>query len=401
MAMWRSGAGQNMSNRRPMTSAPMNNNPMGVQQSMQPTMPDGPTTPSRASLPTNSYMRQPISSPSRAMLPQGNPFMKRPVGQLNPAEAMQAPSMKTALAQNSTWVNPAAHKSYDGPRINPFFKPQGRDPNNPSQFAIRNIQPGGGNFVDRGGQTQPRLDTSMARNVMAGQPESGSANFGQPMNVPGATQTFNGQVVSPPQRYGQEGVIPGAFRGMTPAEGDMHGMSPDAFRVVTGGQPMIPYVPSGVQPTEQPDDSIRIEKEIHPWIKEYNEVKEQDEGNSGFGKYGQASRQATIANRNARARGVRGSDVAQWRATNPMALMQKEAVANEAIINNSKTSGNPFNQTPQETPTSGNPFNQTPQVRFDGLQEKDAALGAARRAQFWRWIVRNASFPHYDSKPSY
>ena len=33
-----------------------------------------------------------------------------------------------------------------------------------------------------------------------------------------------------------------------------------------------------------PDDSIRIEKEIHPWIKEYNEVKEQDEGNSGIGK---------------------------------------------------------------------------------------------------------------------
>ena len=388
MAMWRSGAGRNLSNRRPMTSAPMNNNPMGVQQSMQPVaapvMPNGPSAFQPMAAPPSGISGDPYaySNPKGpqftqpTMLLQGNPFMKRPVGQLNPAEAMQAPSMETALAQNSTYVNPAADKSYDGPRINPFFKPQGRDPQNPSQFAVRNVGPGGGYFVDRGGQTQPRLDTSMARNFMAGQPEGGSANFGQPMNVPGATQTFNGQVVSPPQRYGQEGVIPGAFRGMTPAEGDMHGMSPDAFRVATGGQPMIPYVPSGVQPTD-----------------------------------GKASRQRTIANRNARARGVRGSDVAQWRATNPMALMQKEAVANEAIINNSNVAANnwanqgnmvsqpegqQFNQTPQETPTSVNPFNQVPQVRFDGLQEKDPAEGAARRKQFWRdsanagrWIGRN------------
>jgi len=384
----------NLSNLQPMSSAAMNNNPQGVQQVMQPvapsmpngpsafqpmapSMPDGPTTPSRASLiQANPYMRQPVSSPSRAMLLQGNPF-----------KPMQASSLETALAQDSTYVNPAADKSYDGPRINPFLKPQGRDPQNPSQFAPQNIQPGSGNFVDQGGQTQPRQDISMARNLMAGQPEGGSRSFGQPMNVPGATQTLGGQVVSPPQRYGQEGVIPGAFRGMTPAEGDMHGISPDAFRVATGGQPMIPYVPSGVQPTD-----------------------------------GQASRQATIANRNARARGVRGSDVAQWRATNPMALMQKEAVANQAAINTSNVAANnwlnqgnmlsqPEGQQFSPTSPSVNPFAQaaspsaTPGVGFPiAIDKKWLAPGlftspeGPQRPQLPvpapdNWLIRNAQNP--------
>ena len=185
---------------------------------------------------------------------------------------------------------------------NPFFRPQGRDPQNPSQFAVQSVAPGSGNFVDRGGQIQPRQDTSMARNIMAGQPAEGSASFGRPMNIPGATQTLGNRVVSEPQRYGQEGVIPGSLRGMSPMQGAMEGYSPDAFRVGTGGQPMIPYVPSGVAATD-----------------------------------GRTARQTTIANRNARARGVRGSDVAQWRATSPSALIpqinreQQQGVLDDSV----------------------------------------------------------------------
>lgn len=254
-----------------MSSEAMNNNPMGVQQTMQPVTPPSVNSPA-------------VSNPFRERLI--NPGAPPPMP--NGIDAVQPDGRDLAIAAMRNYVNPGAGKSYDGPRINPFFKPQGRDPQNPSQFAVQNIFPGGGNFVDRGGQIQPRLDTSMARNLMAGQPEGGSRSFGQPMNVPGATQTLGGQVVSPPQRYGQERVIPGAFRGMTSAEGDMHGMSPDAFRVATGGQAMIPYVPSGTPATD-----------------------------------GRTAWHITIANRNARARGVRGSDVAEWRATNPSSLIRQ------------------------------------------------------------------------------
>jgi hypothetical protein len=203
---------------------------------------------------------------------------------------------------------------------NPFFQPQGRDPQNPSQFDVRNVGPGGGYFVDRGGQTRPRQDTSMARNVMAGQPAQGSPNAGLAMNIPGATQTLNGQVVSDPQRYGQEGVIPGADRGMSPMQGEMEGYSPDAFRVATGGQPMIPYTPSGVAATD-----------------------------------GRTARQTTIANRNARARGVRGSDVAQWRARRSAEMQQGAADGSAPVATAPNQGGTPVQPTGQQAAAAPSP----------------------------------------------
>jgi len=282
-----------------MSSAAMNNNPQGVQQVMQPV-----AAPSMNSLAVSSPSRGGLLNMGTPPMPNGNDAFQPMTDQSMPSRSSlinlgqshspNAVGVATARASDlrqqtsdSKWrmAQSAATPLAPTPS-NPFFRPQGRDPQNPSSFAPQNVHPGGGNFVDQGGQIQPRQGTSMARNVMAGQAAEGSPSFGQPMNIPGATQTLGGNVVSPPQRYGQEGVIPGAFRGMTPAEGDMHGMSPDAFRVATGGQPMVPYVPSGVPATD-----------------------------------GRTARQTTIANRNARARGVRGSDVAEWRATSPSALI--------------------------------------------------------------------------------
>ena len=184
---------------------------------------------------------------------------------------------------------------------------QGRDPNNPSQFDVRNVGPGGGYFVDRGGQTQPRQDTSMARNVMAGQPAEGSASFGRPMNIPGATQSFNGQTFTQPQNYNPgggygptgNGLIPGSAPRLNPQDeaarasqynqmykdsrGSGAAMSPDEYRVLTDGRAMV-------SPAE-----ARMSGPVS-------------------GGNPMSSTSATIQNRNARARGVRGSDVAQWSA---------------------------------------------------------------------------------------
>lgn len=184
---------------------------------------------------------------------------------------------------------------------------QGRDPNNPSQFDVRNVGPGGGYFVDRGGQIQPRQDTSMARNVMAGQPAEASASFGRPMNIPGATQTFNGQTYTQPQNYNPgggygptgNGLIPGSAPRLNPQDeaarasqynqmykdsrGSGAAMSPDEYRVLTDGRAMV-------SPAE-----ARMSGPVS-------------------GGNPMSSTSATIQNRNARARGVRGSDVAQWSA---------------------------------------------------------------------------------------
>lgn len=238
------------------------------------------------------------------------------MGMMSPpqsAQAARASDLRQQTADSKWRMAQSAATPLAPTPPNPFFQPQGRDPQNPSQFDVRNVGPGGGYFVDRGGQTQPRQDTSMARNVMAGQPAQGSPNAGLAMNIPGATQTLNGQVVSDPQRYGQEGVIPGANRGMTPFEGEAQGLSPDAFRVGTGGQPMIPYTPSGVAATD-----------------------------------GRTARQTTIANRNARARGVRGSDVAQWRARRSAEMQQGAADGSAPVATAPNQGGTPVQPTGQQ-----------------------------------------------------
>lgn len=238
------------------------------------------------------------------------------MGMMSPpqsAQAARASDLRQQTADSKWRMAQSAATPLAPTPPNRFFQPQGRDPQNPSQFDVRNVGPGGGYFVDRGGQTQPRQDTSMARNVMAGQPAEGSPNAGLAMNIPGATQTLNGRVVSDPQRYGQEGVIPGANRGMTPFEGEAQGLSPDAFRVGTGGQPMIPYTPSGVAATD-----------------------------------GRTARQTTIANRNARARGVRGSDVAQWRARRSAEMQQGVADGNDAVATAANQGGIPVQPTGQQ-----------------------------------------------------
>ena len=367
MAMWRPSGSGNLSNRRPMSSAAMNNNPQGVQQVMQPvaapSMPNGPSAfqPMAApSMPNGNDAFQPMAAPAQTFT--GSAAGRQPgMRMMSPPQSAQGARASDLRQQtsDSKWrmAQSAATPLAPTPS-NPFFKPQGRDPQNPSQFAVQSVAPGSGNFVDRGGQIQPRLDTSMARNVMAGQPAEGSPSFGQPMNIPGATQTLGGNVVSPPQRYGQEGVVPGANRGMTPFQGEAQGLSPDAFRVATGGQPMVPYTPSGTPATD-----------------------------------GRTARQTTIANRNARARGVRGSDVAEWRATSPSSLIpqmnreqQQQQVATDrnAAVDQWSSQGDMAAQAPVSPATQaqpgqlpqGGPLPETPPPLFDTNGTPRSVTGA-------------------------
>lgn len=232
------------------------------------------------------------------------------MGMMSPpqsAQAARASDLRQQTADSKWRMAQSAATPLAPTPPNRFFQPQGRDPQNPSQFDVRNVGPGGGYFVDRGGQTQPRQDTSMARNVMAGQPAEGSASFGRPMNIPGATQSFNGQTYTQPQVYNPgggygptgNGLIPGSAPRLNPQDeaarasqynqmykdsrGSGAAMSPDEYRVLTDGRAMV-------SPAE-----ARMSGPVS-------------------GGNPMSSTSATIQNRNARARGVRGSDVAQWSA---------------------------------------------------------------------------------------
>lgn len=222
---------------------------------------------------------------------------------------------------------------------------QGRDPNNPSQFDVRNVGPGGGYFVDRGGQTQPRQDTSMARNVMAGQPAEGSASFGRPMNIPGATQSFNGQTFTQPQNYNPgggygptgNGLVPGSAPRLNPQDeaarasqynqmykdsrGSGAAMSPDEYRVLTDGRAMV-------SPAE-----ARMSGPVS-------------------GGNPMSSTSATIQNRNARARGVRGSDVAQWSARRNAEMQASLNPTGEAVTPVGPPAPDQSQQQPQRQPNN-------------------------------------------------
>ena len=231
--------------------------------------------------------------------------------------------------------------AFDGMRM------QGRDPNNPSQFDVRNVGPGGGYFVDRGGQTQPRQDTSMARNVMAGQPAEGSASFGRPMNIPGATQSFNGQTYTQPQNYNPgggygptgNGLVPGSAPRLNPQDeaarasqynqmykdsrGSGAAMSPDEYRVLTDGRAMV-------SPAE-----ARMSGPVS-------------------GGNPMSSTSATIQNRNARARGVRGSDVAQWSARRNAEMQASLNPTGEAVTPVGSPAPDQSQQQPQRQPNNPN-----------------------------------------------
>jgi hypothetical protein len=181
----------------------------------------------------------------------------------------------------------------------------------------------------------------MARNVMAGQPAEGSASFGRPMNIPGATQTFNGQTYTQPQNYNPgggygptgNGLIPGSAPRLNPQDeaarasqynqmykdsrGSGAAMSPDEYRVLTDGRAMV-------SPAE-----ARMSGPVS-------------------GGNPMSSTSATIQNRNARARGVRGSDVAQWRARRSAEMQQGVADGNDAVATAANQGGTPVQPTGQQ-----------------------------------------------------
>jgi hypothetical protein len=159
------------------------------------------------------------------------------------------------------------------------------------------------------------------------------------MNIPGATQTFNGQTFTQPKvynpggGYGRDGtgVIPGSMPRLNEADETARAagyreewnnrksgenvMSPDEYRVRTGGKAMIPFEPSGT--VVSPEASA-------------------------------ASRLAARESKMARSRGVRGSDVQLWRARRNAEMQQGAADGSAPVATAPNQGGTPVQPTGQQ-----------------------------------------------------
>ena len=386
MPPWR--ANSNMSMRKPMTSAPMNNNPMGVQRAMSPvtpgirpiapTAPVSPVAPSPFSPPSmpggggQVGTRPPGGStggrapgfpfpvvtgptvsplPSRAMMdrfgqtpfglsltepapepgvinPNRTPKLNMaPVGQAAPMEQGQAQPLATAgptqpmqqgQAQPLATAGPTQPMQQGSPALTAM---QGMvDRLRPGAENIRSLQQQtaqslnrpvdrlrvqaaggetvldpnamraftGSHIVNGSGSLSPRIATPMGRNVAMGQPPDADLTP-RPLNIPATDY------------YGSRGIIPGSgIYGQKRPD-----MSPDDYRVLTGGKPM--FSPRDINPSLPANDPNAI---------------------SG-GNPSSATR-TTLMNRRARQQGVRGSDIAQWRQLQSVAAT-KPNVADSGI----------------------------------------------------------------------
>ncbi|CAB5237938.1 hypothetical protein UFOVP142_29 [uncultured Caudovirales phage] len=181
---------------------------------------------------------------------------------------------------------------------NRFFQPQGRDPQDPSSFAVRGIHPGQGNFVDRGGQIQSRIDTSGARNVLAGQPESTNTAM-RPLDMPGYTMVGNSMV--PNSRLPQPSTANAYNRGLG-------GMTPNEFRDAQAGNgdPLL-MTPQAAGILNAQDRAA-----ANPYNNNGLTSIQQTIANRRFRNYGGASRDAAISRfqtKNGAAVTGRGADI--------------------------------------------------------------------------------------------
>lgn len=179
--------GQSMSMRNPMSRAPMNNNPMGVQ---------APMTPNYGAASGAAAMFQPL------------PYAGRALGAAGPASAVGG-----MVAGQSAMSRPAPR-----PQGSPYMRAMSGDP----------IYGQNGIGVQRS-----------AQNVLMGQPMDADTRM-RGLNMSGMQKPW--------QRYASRGITPGSltgqFSGMEPYRqgpaAAAQGISPDEFRVGMNGQAMYP-----------------------------------------------------------------------------------------------------------------------------------------------------------------
>lgn len=138
---------------------------------------------------------------------------------------------------------------------NPVINPDLLNPANPN-----------GVVPNRMGGLSPRINTSEAANVLRGQ-APGTDTTMRPLNIPGTYMDQNGtqrRLYNPGGGYGAngQGIIPGSERlpndpqAINAARGQAFqtGMSPDEFRVLSGGRALVP--PQKLRPTPSVGDGL-------------------------------------------------------------------------------------------------------------------------------------------------
>lgn len=201
----------------------------------------------------------------------------------------------TMAAQRAADFARAAARPLAPTPPNPYFRPQGRSAQDPSQFAL---QGGVGRFVGRDGQIGSRLPTTEARNVLAGQPMDTNTTM-RPLNLPGYTMVGNQMV--PNSR------LPQPSTANVPNKG-LGGMTPNAFRTVQQAIRNGTTPPVSISPEAQSILAAQARAAANP-----------------YNANGLTSFQQTSLNRMARRRGVRGGDVRAWIQQSPSAQANMQA----------------------------------------------------------------------------
>lgn len=176
---------------------------------------------------------------------------------------------------------------------NPVINPDLLNPANPN-----------GVVPNRMGGLSPRMNTSEAANVLRGQ-APGTNTTMRPLNIPGTYMDQNGvqrRLYNPGGGYGAngQGIVPGSERlpndpqAINAARGQafQNGMSPDEFRVLSGGRALVP--PQKLRPTPSVGDGL-LTNNTDPNRQQ-----------------AQPDRETARMTRMARQRGVRAADIPAW-----------------------------------------------------------------------------------------
>lgn len=282
---WQGASGSlgtaNYSFRNPMAKAQMNNNPMGNQASMTPTISPVSTMPDPGPVGDMLYRPSPGGG-SPPAVPTNNPIATRP-----PAgpPANRPPGILSAFASASRGMSTVSLM--------------------PSRSMLEAIANGTGfsNLIPQNRrlqqQTQPMQAAPAPTPIQPLQAPEPEMQFTRPRPLQyfGYRSSMNQATPEPGQRlYNPNGGYGAAGQGINPGAGIIgpkrENMSPDEYRVLQGGKPLI--TPRDINPSLPVNDPNAIS-----------------------GGPSQSTMNARIA-RAARMRGVTSAGIDQWRASSPM-----------------------------------------------------------------------------------
>lgn len=336
MPAWRSSP--NMSMRNPMTSAPMNNNPMGNQATLKPVKPNwwGPdqASPLSAGAPP---IAPPISTPTAPTSPMpSSPVSNPPMARISPTgggpPAVPPRPNGTGYGSGGTLAVRPPSGPPVGPPGNPPSVPSLRSPGGlpalMGRLAFPTVSPLPSRAMAMAYQQKQEFQDGIRSTPAvklnatpigqaAPMEQAAPQEFVQssPIRMPasqvGRTHPATRAPGSPERIYNPNGGYGPSGQGIIPGSG-IYGqkrpnMSPDEYRVLTGGKPM--FSPRDINPSLPANDPNAI---------------------SG-GNPNSATR-ATLLNRQARQLGVRGANIAQWRQLRAAGGQGAGAIAGSSAI---------------------------------------------------------------------